>query len=188
MKISLRKANALQNNIAEAVKQIVVKDEISLTEFHNAEQEIAQAQAEALANVTRRDELLSAQYHIRQAVGRVNHNVEITATLAQLAELEKRIQFYTALAAKTPREGTEIIAGRLDKLRIADTKSRIYGYGDTVSTGVFTSEQLAEFRRTATDLRKQKQKLQDRMLETNVRVEIELSQPVVELLQREGLV
>ena len=187
MKITLRKANALQNNINDALKQILVVSEVALTEFHKPEDEIARVRAEAEKNIQRRERLNHALYDIRQRVAGANTNAGISINLTLVAEIEKQIQFYTGLAGKEVRQSADVVAGKLRK--IAESKSeRMYGYNDTVPTSVWTAEDIAGFKKTVSDLKKAKQQLQDVILETNVRTEIELSDETVAVLQAEGLV
>ncbi len=187
MKITLRKANTLQNNINDTLKQIAVASEVSLTEFHSPEHEIARVRAEAEKNIQRREHLNHALYDIRQRVSDANFAAGVNRNLTAVAELEKQIQFYTGLAGKEVRLGVDVVAGKLRK--ISESKSeRIYGYNDTVSTSVWTAEDLAGFKKTVSDLKKAKQQLQDSILETNVRTEIQLSDETVNVLQSEGLV
>jgi uncharacterized protein YdcH (DUF465 family) len=187
MKITLRKANALQNSINDALKQILVVSEVALTEFHRPEDEIARVRAEAEKNIQRRERLNHALYDIRQRVAGANTNAGVSTNLTLVAEIEKQIQFYTGLSGKEVRQGHEVVAGKLRK--IAETKSeRLYGYSDTVNTSVWTAEDIAGFKKTVSDLKKSKQQLQDIILETNVRTEIELSDETVAVLQAEGLI
>lgn len=188
MKITLRKAAVLQNAINDALKQIDIKSEIALTEFHRPEDEIALAAAEARANIQRRDALNRALYGIRHRVALANHDAGINSYLTEVAELEKQIQFYTGLAGKEVRESADVLAGKLRKMSEVEAKSRIYGYGDTVNTSVFTAEDIAGFKKTVSDLKKRKQQLQDSILELNVRTEINLSDETVNVLRAEGLV
>jgi len=187
MKITLRKAAVLQNAINDALKQIDIKSEVALTEFHKPEDEIARAAAEARVNIQRRSALNSALYNIRRCVALANHESGVNGNLTAVAELEKQIQFYTGLAGKEVRQSADVLAGKLRK--IAESKSeRLYGYNDTVNSGVFTVGDIAEFKKTVSELKKSKQQLQDQILELNVRTEIELSDQTVAALQAEGLI
>lgn len=188
MKITLRKANSLQNSISDAIKQIDIKTEVALTEFHKPEDEIARVLAAAKANIQRRDALNSALYSIRQLVNSANASAGVNQNLTVVAELEKQIQFYTGLAGKEVRESSDVLAGKLRKMSETEAKSRIYGYGDTVNTSVFTAEDIAGFKKVVSDLKKAKQQIQDAILELNVRTEIVLSDETVKALQTEGLV
>lgn len=187
MKITLRKAAVLQNAINDALKQIDIKSEVALTEFHKPEDEIARAAAEVTAGIQRRERLSHALYNIRYRVGQANHECGVNQNLTDVASLEKRIQFYSGLASKEVRESADVLAGKLRKISEQEAKSRIYGYSDTVSTSVFTAEDIAGFKKTVSDLKKAKQQLQDSILELNVRTEIELSDEAVTMLQAEGL-
>lgn len=187
MKITLRKAAVLQNAINDALKQIDIKSEISLTEFHKPEDEISRAVTEIRANIQRRSSLNSALYNIRQCVALANHEAGVNGNLTAVAELEKQIQFYTGLAGKEVRESADVLAGKLRKIGEQEGKSRIYGYNDTVSTSVWTVEDIAGFKKTVNDLKKSKQQLQDLILELNIRTEIALNNETVTTLQAEGL-
>lgn len=188
MKITLRKAAVLQNAINDALKQIDIKSEIALTEFHKPEDEISRAAAEAKTNIARREKLNHALFDIRQRVAVANNTAGVNKYLTDVAELEKQIQFYTGLASKEVRESADVLAGKLRKMSEVEAKSRIYGYGDTVNTSVFTAEDIAGFKKTVGDLKKSKQQLQDMLLEINVRTDIELSNDTVLVLHSEGLI
>ena len=187
MKITLRKANTLQNSINDAIKQIDIKSEVALTEFHQPEAEIARAAAEVQTGIQRRERLNRALFDIRHQVSIANHESGVNQDLTAVASLEKQIQFYTGLAGKEVRESAEVLAGKLRKIGEQEAKSRIYGYGDTVNTSVFTAEDIAGFKKTVSDLKKRKQQLQDSILELNVRTEINLNDEIVTTLQAEGL-
>jgi len=187
MKINLRKAAVLQNSINDVIKQIDIKTEIALTEFHAPEAEIARARMALDQALERRDRLMETLYNIRLDVSDANHAAGINSNLTAVASLEKQIQFYSGLAGKGVRENADVLAGKLRK--IAESKSeRLYGYNDTVTTSVYSENDLANLKRDVAKLKKSKQQLQDSILELNVRTEIELSDASVEVLQAEGLI
>lgn len=186
MKITLRKAAVLQNAINDVIKQIDIKTDIALTEFHAPESEIARARQAFAQALERRDQLIETLYNIRRAVSDANHTAGINGNLTAVAALEKQIQFYSALAGKGVRENADVLAGKLRK--ISESKNdRLYGYNDTVNTSVFTEEDLAKIKSDVAGLKKSKQQLQDLILELNVRTEIDLSDAAVAVLQAEGL-
>ncbi len=188
MKITLRKANALQNSINEALRHIDVKTKVSLNEFQDAEGILAVSAAEAKKNLDRRVSLTNALYDIRSGVGDVNHTAGVDAKLTEIARIEKQIQLYSAYVGVEAREAASVIAGKLDKIRNDKSERRsIYGYGDTVDSSVFTADDLAGFKSVVANLKKQKQALQDAVLEANVRNELVLGQATVETLTAENL-
>lgn len=189
MKITLRKANALQNSISEAIKNIRLESEIRINEFQNAEVEWAKANDEFHTNLTRKLNLTNALYAIRKAVAIGNVTAGIDHRLTEVANVEKNIQIYTEAASRSVREDAVVLNGKLDKIRNqpADARSSIYGRHDEVSTGIVTESDIEYFRKFLASAKKEKQRLQDQILEANVRTEITLDQSTVDLLTAENL-
>ena len=187
MKITLRKANALQLAISEAVKNISVETDVKINEFQSGEAEIARVAAEFRVNLERRTQLMDAMYAIRKAVSTANASAGVDVKLADVALLEKQVQFFNGLASKKVREDAVVVGGQLNKLRESkdDSRRSIYGYTSTVDTSVLTAEDIKSFRTAAANAKKAKQKLQDELLEINVRTEIEVAD--VDFLTAEGL-
>lgn len=187
MNVTLRKASVLQTAINDAIRGIGTDAEVAVNEFQDGEATV-QAAADAFrASVARRDALTRALYSIRSEVAQVNYTSGVNTMLTQVAELEKQIQFYSILAAKTPRLEAKVLEGQLTKLRNAEVKSSIYGYKESVNTSVLTAEDIAGFKKTVSELKRAKQKLQDSILEANVRNEITLSDTSEATLRSEGL-
>ncbi len=188
MQITLRKANALQNAIQDHIKTIEVSTSVTLNEFQNATSEIACAREGVVAKDARRAKLTKALYHIRAQVGRANVECGVSDLLAEAAYIDKRIGHLKGLSESTATEADAVVAGKLKKLSETDAKNRIYGYGDTISTGVLTAEQIEGYKSEMRDLKKEKQSINDRVLELNVRTEVALDADTVALLQAEQLV
>jgi uncharacterized protein YdcH (DUF465 family) len=83
-----------------------------------------------------------------------------------------------------------VIIGKIEKLknRKEDSRASIYGYNDTVKTGLINQQQLDGIKNEIKNLKKQKQKVNDEILELNIKTEIPLSEEVVGTLTAEGLV
>lgn len=188
MKITLRKANALQNTIQDHIKTIEVKTSISLNEFQNPTAELACAREGVVANDVKRAKLTKALYRIRASVGRANTEAGVADLLAEAAYIDKRLGHLKGLTESKVVETDAVLEGKLRKLAETESKSRIYGYGDTVDTGVLTAEQIEGYKSDMRDLKKEKQAINDKVLELNVRTEIELDAETVSLLQAEQLV
>jgi hypothetical protein len=189
MKITLRKANAVQLSINEVVKDMKFETTVNLNEFQDAEQVLAEAASRFMNNVNRRKDLMNAVRSIRTAVGAANASAGVDNRLTEIAHLEKQIQFYNGFTkVDTVRDNINVIRGKLDKIRNRKEESRLYGYGDQVSTGLFNDSEIEQFKGIVKDLKKTKQKLQDEVLELNVRTEIDISDDVARVLTQEGLV
>jgi hypothetical protein len=188
MKITLRKANALQNTIQDHIKTIEVKTSVSLNEFQMPGVELSVARSTLIANDVTRAKLTKALYRIRASVGRANTEAGVADLLTEAAYIDKRLGHLKGLTESKAVEADAVLDGKLQKLRDTESKSRIYGYGDTVETGVLTAEQIEGYKADMRDLKKEKQRINDKVLELNVRTEIELDADTVELLQAEQLV
>lgn len=191
MNITLRKANAVQNSINDTVKSIKVDFTVELNEFQDVEAAITKANAELVTNDGRRQKLTMALYNIRALVGTANAASGINTALAKAAFIDKRIGQLEELAKATEITSLEVIKGKLEKIKNdkgeTSRRSSIYGYSDTVSTSVLGREQIAQAKAEVLNLKKQKQQLNDEVLELNIKTEIPLSDDVVASLQAEGL-
>jgi hypothetical protein len=189
MNITLRKANAVQNSINDAVKNIKVELNVELNEFQNIEEAISKANHTLIENDGRRQKLTMALYNIRALVGTANAASGIDTALAKAAFIDKRIGQLEELAKATEMTSLEVIKGKIEKIKNDKGENRrsLYGYNDTVSTSVLSAEQIAQAKAEVLNLKKQKQKLNDEILELNIKTEIPLADDTVALLQAEGL-
>jgi hypothetical protein len=190
MNISLRKANAIQNAINDTVKSIKINLTADFNEFQDPAVELQRLNAELFANDQRRADLLTAQFSIRGLVGAANATSGVDAKLTQAAFIDKRIGQLEVLASAEVMTEMNVILGKLDKIRNRKEESRasLYGRDDTVHTGLLTKDQIESAKGMIRDLKNQKQKLNDEILELNVRTEIALTAEVEQVLRTEGLV
>jgi len=190
MNITLRKANAVQNSLQDAIKAVQVTTDIEINEFQDPATEIKKAADNLFVSDGRRQKMLLSLYNIRGLVGTANANNGIDLALAKAAFIDKRISQLETIANSKPMTELTVIAGKLDKIRNRKEESRasLYGRDDTVSTSVLSQEQIDQAKTEIKNLKKQKQKLNDEILELNIKTEIPLSDEVVATLQAEGLI
>ena len=191
MKITLRKAHALQKAIQEIMNSVEVVTRIDLNEFQDPANEIQTAAQRLLNNDVRRSDLLMALYTIRTLASTANNTAGVSMRLSHAAYLDKRIaQLQPLVANNVEIVDLSVIAGKLDKIRNrpADSRASLYGHHDEVNTGVLTKEQIENIKSVLSELKKQKQKVNDEVLELNVRTEFELTPEVEAVLQREKLI
>ena len=189
MNISLRKANALQNSITETIRSIKIETNIEINEFQTVEEELQRANNTLMTNDGRRQKLLLALYNIRGLVATANAQSGIDLALTKAAFVDKRIGQLEELANLKPITALDVIKGKLDKIKNRKEESRasLYGRDDTVSTSVVAEEQIEQAKTEVKNLKKQKQKINDEVLELNIKTEIPLSDDVVATLTAEGL-
>lgn len=190
-KISLRKANTLQKNILDLMNSIEIATTVSINEFQEVETRVTRAAQELLDNDVRRSDLLMSYYTLRGLVSAANAASGVNLRLGEMAYVDRRVTQLHDLTQNSAVIGeANVIFGRLEKIRNrpADSRTSLYGRDDEVSTGVLSHEQVNNIRRVVADLKKQKQKLSDEVLELNVRTEVELTPQVEVILQREGVI
>jgi len=183
MKVSLRKANVIQKSIQEEINNLDLATDVSISEFEKPSSKLEEMQGRFFTNMETRSKLLDALYEIRAAVSGVNASSGINGLLSILAHNEKEIGMYVKLAKLTPQVDIDIIRGKIEKIK-ARKEDSYYGNGsDTVTTSIFDAESIRGFKNKLATLKKEKQKLQDELLELNVRSEIMLSAKAVEILE-----
>jgi len=185
MNITLRKASALQNAINDTLKSIELKSDVSLNEYQDAEGVIAAANTELFKNLDRKVTLTRVLYNIRHDVANANFEKKVSVHLTEVARVEKDIQLYSSLSAKTVRGDSVVIAGKMEKLK--NRKEDSYFRTEGVDTSVLVQADLDRVKTIVADLKKEKQQLQDLILETNIRTEIPLSVGSIDALRSEGL-
>lgn len=190
MNITLRKANAIQNSILEAIKNIKIETKIEINEFQTPEKALTEANELLFENDRRRQQLLVAYYNIRGLVGAANAQSGIDIALTKAAFMDKRISQLEELNTGEVQTDLTVIVGKLDKIRNRKEESRasLYGRDDTVSTSVFHKEQLDGIKAEILNLKKQKQKINDEVLELNIKSEIPLTDELINILQSESLI
>lgn len=186
MQVSLRKANALQVAINEALKGLEFKADISINEFQSPAKEIELAKQKFDRNVQRRWNLLAALYDIRTKVAAANAANNIDDLLADLARIEKDLVFFAPFAKANTSTDLKVIEGKLEKISNR-TEDSYYAKAE-VETSIFGEGDLVTYRTYMSDFKKKKQALQDQLLEVNVRTTIELATGTVEVLKSEDII
>ena len=181
MQLTLRKANKVQHSILEMIKGLDFTISVRVNEFEDANEQISSVHDAFFTHRATREKLVGALYEIRKAVARANCENSVNDMLADVAMLEKQIQFVSTYAGQSPRESDAVIQGKLDKIKNA--KDDYYGRNE-VNTGIFSKDEVVDFKRELADLKRQKQDLQDSLLELNVQTTIELDEETERFLQR----
>lgn len=186
-KLSLRKAAAVQNEIRNAIKELTLIGTVSVTEFDRAHSDtIDKRHGEAWDIINRRDSLTAVLYRIRSAVSTANQLSGISEMLATVAMIETRIKDLEIASKFTTRTDLVEVTARLDKIR--NTKEDRFSYGErTVEVGLFSEGEIAGFKNTIAELKRQRQNIRDKVLEANIRSEITLSDEDSAVLTTAGI-
>lgn len=184
MKITLRKASELQNRIQQELKTIQLTPRVNLSEFADPAEDIAKANADMMKAMDSKMNLLQALFEIRELLGAANYSQGISKRLTELALIDKVIGVYGEVNHQGYlSEKMQVLTGKLRKMKSAEV-SGDYGYRPAeIATGVLTVDNLADMSKKTAELRKRKVKLNDEILELNIKNEITLSPAVVTILQ-----
>lgn len=189
MKVSLRKANAIQASITEALKSLELETTVTFTEFDKVLPVLDKAKATYNETLARRVNLISAFYSIRKLVGRANVECGISDKLSDAAYMDKIIADLKSTQTAVAHIDVDQIKARLDKIRKSEnTNSRLYGIETTAATCVLNHDEQNMIKASILQYKKEKQKLNDQILELNIKTEIELEDKIVETLTSEGLI
>jgi hypothetical protein len=185
MKISLRKANAVQGLINEQINQ-KFGNGVSINKYADAAKVIEEATADVLETIQKKFSLIGVLYTIREKVADAGHKAGVAALLSELAGLSKEEEFSKQIAA-TPSflPPLKSVLSSIEDLKKEPAPSGNYSYSregvlcatvkDNVEVPLLTKEFVETHRKSAVDIRKEKQKLSDMLLHLNVSTEIELS-------------
>lgn len=185
MRVSLRKANALQQSIRDLIQVIEVEGTLRINEFQDASQVIAKAQADVTQNLQRRIALQEALYEIRASVADANYASGIQKLLTEAQRIERVQAEYANVVRETNKMvPLEEIKARQEKFQKQDQD--LYGRNEII-TGVLDETRLGTFKVTVANLKNQKQDIQDKLLELNVKTEVELAEGLVAVLKSENI-
>jgi hypothetical protein len=124
-----------------------------------------------------------ALYEIRAKVALANAASGINDHLANVAYLEKQIGHNTMLASKGAQTALKVLNGQVKKL--SEVKEDGFGYSRRdVTTSIFADEEIEDFKHNAAEFKRQKQRIQDELLELNVQTEIVLNEETARFLEK----
>lgn len=187
MNVSLRKANAIQTSIQETLKSLELETVVSLNEFENAADTLVKSKEKFNQTFDRRVDLIQTQYRIRAAVGRANVECGISDKLATAAMTDRLIAEMTQIVSAPDETEYKQVEARLEKIRNTP-ETGMYGVAKVVTTSLVGEAQKLSANAGLKTLKKEKQQLNDEILELNIKTEIELDEGIVDILMSEGLI
>lgn len=186
MKISLRKANALQLAINETLKSLSFESTVSINEFQDPDAMLSTALERFTVNIARREKLLDTLYRIRKSVSSVNDSLGIDNLLADVARQEKDIVFYSTHAKAAVALPLKELNGKLEKIKNQPADRAYYAEKEVMSS-IFSATNIEGCKQIVTAAKKQKQQIQDELLELNISTKITLSDEDVKTLTDENI-
>ena len=193
MKISLRKADAIQHEIKAAMRDLSIRTRITITEYENPETVIDIARERSEKNLLEWTSLNSVLYTIRKQVDQANKSSGISDILADIAAIDARISVLREMTLENAQAtDLEILKGQLKKIRDTPRDGSSHRYGglsdEIVQTGIFTAEEIEAHKAEVQSSKKKIMKFKDDLLRLNLSTEIELSKIKMAILERAGIV
>ena len=186
MKITLRKANAIQASIQEAVRALDTDVRVNLNEYEDVEEQIEEGRKRLFGNTATQEKLIAALFEIRASVSAANAASGIDAVLTNVAHLDRRMGLLNRSISAGSQTARRVLNGRLKKILDAEGDTRYYG-AEKVATSLLTEEEIEDCKAQLAALKKAKQSDQDRLLELNVSTTIELSDVARDTLREAGI-
>ncbi len=174
MRVSLRKANALQEALAEAVKSTPkTQREVDVLNTVMWKPEINNVQTRYFDEIRGKLDMVNARFEIRKLVSAANAENGISDLLTELASTDSAIiTIQRFVVQQTIREKDEIVEKKRErKLARVDNPE----YDD-------------HWENKVKELRRKKATINDQLLELNIRTDIELPTFVEEVLRKENLI
>lgn len=182
MELNLRRANAVQTAINEAIKSLDLNTSVTLNEFEGVKEQIDAVRERFWKDAETRSGLVMALYQIRAKIAQANAASGINDHLARIAYLDKQISHNTMLAGKGAQTSIRVLNGQVKK--DAEAKSDVYYGRQATTTSIFTEQEIESFKHAGADYKREKQRLQDILLELNVQTKIDLNEETVQCLKK----
>lgn len=189
MNITLRKADAIQKLINNAINSTHPQPTVTITRFNDPEKALTDANKKFLDDLTKKRSLFVALYEIRDMVGKVGATAGVPTILAQIACIDKTIGVMQPLASATEFFTTEIVLAAQQKDLLDDkTVERYTARRESVTASILSKDDVDGYIKEIEKFRRERLVLSDKLLEINVRSEIALSPEAEEILKEYGII
>ena len=192
MQVNLRKAAAIQSEISSALREIEVSPYQVFEDKERVVEEVAEKTQEWKTNLLRKQTLNAVLYSMRDKVGQANVASGVSKLLTEERRINADMHWLEAILDKCKSEkcySADEIVSKLEQLekKSEDRENYLSLRGFAVSSILVTKEELAEYRKEMSGLKKQLRKINDSLLELNISTEISLSDKEVTVLETEDL-
>ena len=192
MQVNLRKAAAIQSEISSALREIEVSPYEVFEDKERVVEEMAEKTQEWKTNLLRKQTLNAVLYSMRDKVGQANVASGVSKLLTEERRINADMHWLEAILDKCKGEkyySADEIVSKLEQLekKSEDRENYFSRRGSAVSSILVTKEELAEYRKEMSMLKKQLRKINDSLLELNISTEISLSDKEVTVLETEDL-
>ena len=189
MKVSLRKANSLQEALGEVIKSTPKTSyEVDVVYYEWWKKEINNTQSRYLDEVRGKLEMVKARFDIRKEISTHNNLCGVSDNLADLAQVDSMITTIQRWILQRPtREQDEILEKKRERKMIRLDNPEYDGYSN-MDVSVISKGEHNHWTDKVQELRRKKASINDQLLELNFNTEILLSSQVEAVLRKENLI
>jgi hypothetical protein len=189
MKINLRKSVALQQEIQAVLRNISLSSlgMVKLNEHESVSLQMDTALDSFYEGVNKKKQLTECLYLIRADVAVANAFYGVGELLTRIAYIDAQTKDSQDSLSAGLKMSDSLITGTLNKLKTTETSGVYSSRSGVVNTSVLTQEYIDAIKLDLTILKRQKQSLKDKLLELNIKTEIEISEETLILLQLNGI-
>lgn len=187
MKVNLRKANRIQEELQASINKLEIQVNHAFDEHRKPEEVLLEKQSELAANVARKTALFEALYAIRKLTAKANADSGINDVLTDSALLEKKIGLLKAFENIQKAANLDVLESKIAAAKERKENAMFRSSHDMVEP-VASNDMLEKFHEELKAAKRAKRQKQDELLSLNVKTEIELSSDIVVLLEQEGVV
>jgi hypothetical protein len=183
MKLTLRKSDAVQKSIQEALSETQLETTAKIDRFVNAPQVVKDAQHRLQADLAKRRSLLVAYYSLREATAAEQNAAGVPDLLAELALADKMIGMVKPLAAiKQFAPSDENLTEQ--QMDLKNEKTERYSRRESFDVPLLTESDKRVFVAELAELHRKKQNISDDLLDRNVKHTIEVEDKVESVLRQ----
>ena len=189
MRVSLRKANALQEALAVAVKSTPkTQREVDVLNTVMWKPEINNVQTRYFDEIRGKLDMVNVRFTIRQLVSAANAESGVSDLLTELASTDSAIiTIQRFIVQQSAREKDEILEKQRERKLARVDNPEYDGYME-MEVSVISKEDRDHWEDKVKELRRRKATINDQLLELNIRTDIELPTFVEEVLRKENLI
>jgi len=189
MKVSLRKANALQEQLNEAIKSRPSADhEVNVVDHEMWKTEVENAQAKYYDEVKRKLEMVETRFSIRKSIANHNTLCGVTDLLTDLNHVESKITTIQRwITQREVRSKDEVLEKQRNR-KVARAENADYDGYISMDVSVIGKNDHEHWTEKVKVLKRNKAKINDELLSLNIKTEIDLTPQVVRVLKQENLI
>ena len=189
MKVSLRKANALQEQLNEAIKNRPSADhEVNVVDYELWKSEIENAQTKWYKEVESKLKMVEARFSIRKSIANHNTLSGVTDLLTDLNHVESKITTIQRWILQRDVRSKDEVLEKQRSRKVARAENADYDGYISMDVSVISKGDHDHWTEKVQELRRTKARINDELLSLNIKTEIDLTPEVVKILKQENLI